>query len=88
VPEEPRRSELRLYRASTTDQYGRFDLRGVAPGDYKLFSWKQAEEGAWEDPDFLQPFESKGEKVSVQEGDAKSMDLVTIKTVSTEQQKP
>jgi hypothetical protein len=88
VPDETRRSQFRLYRARTTDQYGRFDLRGVAPGDYKLFSWNQAEQGAWEDPDFLLPFESKGEKISAQEGDAKSVDLVTIKTASTEQQKP
>jgi len=46
--------------------------------------------GAWEDPAFLKPFEEKGagEKVTVQEGDAKSVNIVTIKSVSTEQQKP
>jgi hypothetical protein len=77
-----------LYKSQSTDQYGRFDLRGIAPGDYKLFTWDEVEEGAWEDPDFLKPFEEKGEKVSVQEGDSKSVNLTEIKTASPEQQKP
>ena len=90
VPDASHRSQRRLYKEQTTDQYGHFDLRGIPPGDYKLFSWDEVEQGAWEDPDFLKPFEEKGvgEKITVQEGDAKSVNIVTIKTVSTEQQKP
>jgi hypothetical protein len=53
-----------------------------------LFSWDEVEEGAWEDPEFLKPFEGKGEKVTLQEGDAKSVNLTTIKTANTEEQKP
>jgi hypothetical protein len=88
VPDDSRRNETRLYKTKTTDQYGHFELRGIAPGDYKVFSWDQVEQGAWEDPDFVKPYEEKGERVSVQEGDAKSVDLVTIKTASTEPQQP
>jgi hypothetical protein len=88
VPDEARRSQSRLYEARTTDQYGHFDLRGITPGNYKLFSWEEVEQGAWEDPEFLKSFEDKGEKIVVQEGDSKSIDLVTIKTPSTEQQNP
>ena len=88
VPSAPHRLHHRLYKSQSTDQYGRFDLRGIAPGDYKLFTWDEVEEGAWEDADFLKPFEEKGEKVSVQEGDSKSVNLTEIKTASPEQQKP
>lgn len=88
VPSAPRRSQHRLYKMQRTDQYGHFDLRGVAPGEYMLFSWDEVEEGAWEDPDFLKAFEGKGEKVTVQEGDAKSVNLTTIKTSNAEEQKP
>ena len=90
LPDAAHQSQHRLYKAQTTDQYGHFDLRGITPGDYKLFSWDEAEDGAWEDPDFMKPFYEKGqgESVSVQEGDTKSVNLVTIKTASTEQQKP
>ena len=87
---ETRRTKHRLYKSQTTDQYGHFDLRGIAPGGYLLFSWTEAEDGAWEDPEFLKPFleKKKGESISLQEGDTKSMNLVAIKNVSAEQQKP
>lgn len=87
VPSAPRRAQNRLYKMQTTDQYGHFILRGIAPGDYQLFSWDEVEDGAWEDSDFLKPFEEKGEKVTVQEGDSKSVNLTEIKTASTEQHK-
>jgi len=46
------------------------------------------ESNAWEDPEFLKPFEDQGEKISVQEGNTKSVALTAIKTASAEQQKP
>jgi hypothetical protein len=82
VPDEARRGQSRLYKQTTTDQFGHFELRGIAPGDYKLFSWEEVEDGAWEDPNFLKPFEEKGEWVSLQDGDAKTVDIVAIKTKS------
>jgi protocatechuate 3,4-dioxygenase beta subunit len=88
VPSAPLRSQSRLYKAQTTDQYGHFILKGIAPGDYQLFSWDEVEDGAWEDADFLKPFEEKGERVTVEQGDSKAVNLVTIKTAGTEQQKP
>jgi hypothetical protein len=88
VPEEAHRAQMQMYKETTTDQYGHFELRGIPPGDYKLFSWDQVENGAWQDPEFLKPFESKGEEVKLQEGESKSVNLTAIKTTSSEQQKP
>jgi hypothetical protein len=88
VPEESHRGHMQMYKETTTDQYGHFELRGIPPGDYKLFSWDQVENGAWQDPEFLKPFEEKGEEVKLQEGDAKSVNLTAIKTASAEEQKP
>jgi hypothetical protein len=88
VPDAKHRARLGLYKTARTDQHGQFLLHGIAPGDYKLFSWDEVEDGAWEDPEFLKPFEDKSEKVTVQEGDSNSVSIVTIKTAGTEQQKP
>jgi hypothetical protein len=88
VPEEAHRGQMQMYKDTTTDQYGRFELRGISPGGFKLFSWDQVENGAWQDPEFLKPFEEKGEKISVQEGDSKPVNLTAIKTKSSEQEKP
>jgi hypothetical protein len=35
----PHRDIQDKYRSTTTDQNGKFTLNGIAPGDYKLFSW-------------------------------------------------
>jgi hypothetical protein len=82
VPDQAHRDQSRFYKATATDQNGNFDLRGIAPGNYKLFSWDEVEPGAWEDPDFLKPFESKGVSLSFKEGDQKSESLATIRTKS------
>lgn len=88
VPDEAHRNEFHLFKLTTTDSYGRYDLRGIAPGDYKLFSWEPMDElYGWEDPDFLKPFESKGQSLSLQEGDGKSLELVAIRSTSLEQEK-
>ena len=88
VPDEARRSSRRLYKSASTDQYGRFELRGIAPGDYKLFSWEEVESGAWEDPEFLKDFEAKGEKISLQESDQKTLNVTAIRTSTRESAKP
>jgi protocatechuate 3,4-dioxygenase beta subunit len=75
VPDEARRKQLRLYKDATTDQYGKFILRGIAPGKYKLFSWKDVESNAWEDPDFLKPFEDQGTEITAEESGRLSIQL-------------
>ena len=78
VPDEAHRDQSRLFQKAAPDQFGHYLLRGIAPGDYKVFSWDEVEDGAWEDPDFLRTFEDRGQKVSVEEGDTKTLDIVTI----------
>ena len=68
VPDSARRSQADLYKTTATDQNGGFTLRGIAPGEYKLFAWEEVETGAYQDPDFLRPYEDRGELLSVQEG--------------------
>ena len=84
VPEENRREQSRLFKRVATDQYGHYLLRGIAPGAYKIFCWDEVEEGAWEDPDFLRTFEDRGQKISVEEADAKTADVVVIRAKSWE----
>lgn len=83
VPDEARRTNFRLFKEQTTDQYGKFDLHGLAPGSYKLFSWTGIERGEWEDEEFLKPFEAKGESVEVQDEGMKTVNLGLIERKST-----
>jgi hypothetical protein len=43
-------------------------MKSVPPGEYKIYAWDEIEDGAYMDPDFLKPFETKGESISVKEG--------------------
>ena len=78
VPEPAKRGQEQLYKVTTTDQYGRFRLRGVAPGEYKLFGWETVEQGAWWNPDFLRANEDRGQSVHVEEGSRQDVQLALI----------
>jgi hypothetical protein len=78
VPEKSRRKIARLFKSQTTDQYGKFDLHGMAPGEYKFFAWDGIESNAWEDEDFLKPFEEQGTKLELKDDDSTSVNLTAI----------
>lgn len=69
---------MRLKTASA-DQNGKFTLRGVAPGDYKLYAWPPTLDlNPW-DADALKGFEQKAVRVIVREGAAAQADLTPLK---------
>ena len=78
VPAPEKRPIPRLYRQATTDAAGHFAFKGIPPGDYTLFSWDQVEMGAWQDPDFLKPFESHGESLTLKENSHESKQLKVL----------
>src|ERR1017187_2835797 len=79
IPQEKERREVSLYyRTASTDQNGNFTMGRVNPGEYKVYAWEEVENGAWFDPDFLKPIESKGAAVSVREGSPVSVQLTVI----------
>ncbi len=78
VPERRLRDRIELYKTTTTDQYGRFTLRGIPPGEYKLFAWEEVELGAYQDAAFLRPYEEQGEPMQVKEGAQLSVQLQLI----------
>jgi hypothetical protein len=79
VPDQPNQRWVLLNEITTTDQYGRFTIRGVAPGAYKAFALKKPDDDFdIEDPEFIKPFESKGESVSVDEDGKQTLHLKLI----------
>ena len=79
VPQEKERREREaFYQTATTDFSGQFTFKSVAPGEYRVYAWEEAEYGAWMDPDFMKPLESRGEAVSIQEGGRQAIQVNLI----------
>jgi len=78
VPNAPRRQRGDLYKYVSTDDSGRFQLSGLAPGDYRVFAWERVEEGAWQDSQFLRLFENEGSPVRIEEGSRVTVDTRLI----------
>src|SRR5712671_6126287 len=57
-----------MYKTTSTDTEGRFEIKGLPPGDYKVFALEGFEKDAWLDPDFFKPFENRGTAIKVGEG--------------------
>jgi|CZKY01.1.fsa_nt_gi protocatechuate 3,4-dioxygenase beta subunit len=75
VPEEKYRKLPDHFGIGSTDQHGRFTIRGVAPGSYTLYAWQDLEEGVWRDADFLKSQEANGTAVKVEEGSHQKVEL-------------
>jgi hypothetical protein len=86
IPDPPHRGVVWQYKFTMTDQNGKFSMSGLTPGDYKVFSWgfvdeSEEEYGAdWFDPEWLKPYEIKGESVHLDESGQKSVNLTLIET--------
>jgi hypothetical protein len=61
------RSRTELFKTAITDQNGLFTVRGITPGEYKLFAWEDIEQFAYFDPDFVRQFEQRGTSVIISE---------------------
>src|SRR5262249_25547553 len=78
VPEAKLRRRRDLYQGAATDQYGRFEVAGIAPGEYRAFAWEDVEPGIWHDADFLKTVESKGERITVRASERGSVQLKVV----------
>jgi hypothetical protein len=80
VPQEKeRRGREAFYRTATSDLSGQFTFKSVVPGEYRVYVWEEeVEYGAWMDPDFMKPLESRGEAVSVSEGGRQAVQVNLI----------
>lgn len=78
VPDTFLRQRSTLYKTVSTDNEGRFHLDTIAPGDYKVFAWEDVERGAWEDPTFLRPIESRGRSLVLRDGGSEAVQIAAI----------
>lgn len=67
-----------LAKSANTDQNGAFDVKGLAPGEYKTFAWEDRGDGVISDPDFRKSFESKSTPVKLAEKSRENIEPLLI----------
>jgi len=73
------RERVDLYKTSMSTQSGRFTIRSITPGDYKLFAWEAPEQFAYFDSDFVQQFESQAKPVYITESSKQTVQVNVIR---------
>ena len=79
APEESRRNFPDQFRVTRSEDDGRFTIRGIAPGVYKLFAWRTLKANEYLDPSFLQRYEPVGLTIEIAPG---STGVATITVIS------
>jgi hypothetical protein len=72
------RGRVELYKTVVTDEAGSFNMTGVPPGDYRMFSWQSIEPFSWFDPDVVSRFEDRGSPVHVSESSTENVQVRLI----------
>jgi len=78
APDMPLRTRMDLYKTVSSDASGRFRLSGITPGDYELFALELIETDAWHDPAFLRSIEGKGQRVRLDEGARRRVQVTVL----------
>ena len=79
VPSEPQRRNTDRYKSAISDTSGRFEVTGLAPGNYTVFAWEAVPNNAWMNTEFLAPYESRGQHITVGSGSSVKVEVKLIR---------
>jgi hypothetical protein len=78
VPDAPLRRRWDLYKTTATDQSGNFNIRSIAPGDYKVFAWEDVSDNIWTLADFLKGEEARGKTIHIGSSSNEKIEVTAI----------
>jgi hypothetical protein len=82
IPTGNRRAP-QYFKNATVGSNGRFTLRAIAPGPYRVIAWDKVNVNAViYDPDFLRPYETAGQSFILDPGEKKSVELKVTANVA------
>jgi hypothetical protein len=78
VPAVERRQNASLYKTRLTNDAGRFEIRGIAPGTYTVFAWKSVPPTAWQNAEFLSSNLDRGHVINIAPASRATLELEAI----------
>jgi protocatechuate 3,4-dioxygenase beta subunit len=73
-----------LVKTFLTDANGRFRIKGLAPGDYKVFAWEDSDSDLIMSREFRQEFQSDAAAVTIQPSASASVNLTAVTPAKSE----
>jgi hypothetical protein len=67
--------DSRWVRAVRTDALGRYEVKGLPPGEYRAVALEYAEDGIWNDAEYLSSIRQDARKLTLREADALTVSL-------------
>ena len=80
IPPDARRENRALYKTAKSDASGKFTIRGVAPGNYKLFAFENAAGGEFYNARFMSKVEFRGKAITIGQGSVSTETLTLIES--------
>jgi hypothetical protein len=77
-----------LYKTAVSDRNGKFTIRGITPGDYRIFAWEALEAYAYYDPEVLAGYESQGAPIIVAESSKAEVEVQAIPALTSAPAQP
>jgi hypothetical protein len=68
----------RTIRVTRPDQQGQWQVKGLPAGDYLAIALDYLEDGAWNDPEYLESLRSASQKVTIADGGSQTIALKVI----------
>lgn len=78
IPGAASRNRLPLFKTAQTDSRGRYSIRGLVPGTYRVVALEEFEPGAQWQPEFLNEHDDQGEVLQVEDGSRLTLDLDVV----------
>jgi hypothetical protein len=71
-------------QANTANETGAATFRGLKPGEYRIISWEDIPQGAWQDPEFVKLYEGRATTVKVEPSGKQAVQVKTIAAEETD----
>jgi hypothetical protein len=78
IPEASKRQDTTRFKSVASDKDGKFVLRGIPPGTYRMFALDNFPNNSWRNAEFMQKYEPKGQTVSLAKGATTTVELPRI----------